>query len=144
MIALKVLMQVAPRESRSPRFQLVLSFDIFLSGLPPGGRADNSPAIYRWVTSLMTVSKSPGGTAEEWEAPNRIHLQPSLRDFKQRALPFPAMNCWAILTHPSGMFPDNIGNPSPAVGAFILDIKPHGRLQEESFQQSDRWQRDDD
>jgi hypothetical protein len=38
--------------------------------------------------------------------PDRIQLQPSLRDSMQRALPFPAMNCWAILTHPSGMFPD--------------------------------------
>jgi hypothetical protein len=49
---------------------------------------------------------------------NLGHLQPSLRDSKQCALPFPAMNCWAILTHPSGMFPDSLG------GIFQL---PYGR-----------------
>jgi hypothetical protein len=36
-------------------------------------------------------------------------LQPSLRDSKQRALRFPAINCWATLTHPSGMFPEYVG-----------------------------------
>jgi hypothetical protein len=34
---------------------------IKFSAIPPGGRADNSPVIYRWVTSLMTDPRVPEG-----------------------------------------------------------------------------------
>ena len=102
------------------------------TGLPrapfrPGGAAENSPAIHRWVTWDHPFDPRPGGTLED---PASV-FQASLRDALGNVPSAPALKCWAIFNCPTGQKIEDVN--SPRLIHRLSDVTDRDRAQRQDI-----------